>query len=677
MTSYLGGSTLEDCIKELLDCREKYGNLFEFCPDAVFIHYNYKIIYANPAAVSISEAENVDRLIGITIDEFLHPEYKSLIRARVKEIYKENCEVPLMEQKYITFKGKIVDVEVSGAPFNYKGKICCISFVRDITARRQTEEKLKKSNRKFEILVNHMNDVVVLQKFCNERKNFYLDDVNDAACKRYEYAKEELLKKTMYDISKNTFDDYASIFEKLSNQGRVMHYSNEISKSGAIIPVEVNSVIFDIENERYMLSISRDMRERIEVEGQLIESELQYRTLIEDFPYGIFIVTNNNELLFANKTGIEYLGLTLEEVILSDDLYSLFQVDPMYQEEFNYSINKLVETGHMPLTELRFLNKRDGSDLDLEMSVSSINYENEKAYLIITKDISEKKKAEELQKSMDEKNKLLQEVVEYEKLRTEFFANISHELRTPINIILTSLQLFDLKLNAFGNEDSSDKGKKYIATMKQNCYRLIRLINNLIDATKIDSGYFELELRNNNIVSVVEDITLSIAEYIENKGISVVFDTDIEEKIIACDPDKIERIMLNLISNAVKFTEVGGHIFVTIRDKGERVEISVRDTGIGIPKEKQQNIFRRFVQVDKSLTRNREGSGIGLSLVKSLVELHKGSIELISETGKGSEFIIDLPVYVIEVEKENKSSNNYNIQSNIEKISVEFSDIYL
>ena len=162
--------------------------------------------------------------------------------------------------------------------------------------------------------------------------------------------------------------------------------------------------------------------------------------------------------------------------------------------------------------------------------------------------------------------------------------------------------------------------------MKQNCYRLLRLVNNLIDITKIDSGFMELNLKNVNIIEVVENITLSTAEYIESKSRTIIFDTDIEEKIMAIDPEQMERVILNLISNATKFTSPGDTIEVTIYDKDKYILISIKDTGIGIPQDKLDSIFERFKQVDPLLSRRSEGSGIGLSLVKSLVEMHNGNI---------------------------------------------------
>ena len=213
--------------------------------------------------------------------------------------------------------------------------------------------------------------------------------------------------------------------------------------------------------------------------------------------------------------------------------------------------------------------------------------------------------------------------------------------------------------------------------MKQNCYRLLRLIDNLIDITKIDSGYLDINEINSNIICLVEDITVSVADYIENKGLSLIFDTEVEEKIIACDPEKIERIILNLLSNAVKFTPCGGNIMVNIEDGIENICIKVKDTGRGIPAEKLNSIFERFVQVDKSLARDNEGSGIGLSLVKCLVELHGGTISVKSKVGYGTEFSIYIPCKLVDNEVSDESAYcGAKSESCIERINIEFSDIY-
>ena len=185
-------------------------------------------------------------------------------------------------------------------------------------------------------------------------------------------------------------------------------------------------------------------------------------------------------------------------------------------------------------------------------------------------------------------------------------------------------------------------------------------------------------MKNCNIVNLVEEITQSVAQYINNNNLTLIFDTDVEEKIVACDLDKIERIMLNLLSNSIKFTELGGSIFVNIIDGDECITITVEDNGIGIPKEKLNIIFDRFRQVDKSFTRNYEGSGIGLSLVKSLVEMQGGTICVESKYEVGTKFTINFPVKQLnydEVELKLKSVDT-TINDNVQRIKIEFSDIY-
>ncbi|MDB1921948.1 ATP-binding protein [Clostridium tertium] len=270
--------------------------------------------------------------------------------------------------------------------------------------------------------------------------------------------------------------------------------------------------------------------------------------------------------------------------------------------------------------------------------------------------------------------KNLEVLQESEKTKSEFFANISHEFKTPINVIYSSVQLLNLYKNK-NDREFMGYYLKYKNNIKQNCLRSFKLIDNIIDASRINKGNYEANFNNINIVELVEKITNSITPYVEIKNIMVLFDTNIEELIIKCDVYMVERIILNLLSNAIKFTPKNGKIIVSINDKENEVEIRVRDTGIGIPKEMKDKIFNKFTQVDKSLNRSKEGSGIGLSLVKSLVDLLNGKIYLNTEYENGSEFVLNLPKDKI-VEEEWIDYKKEGYKLNVEKISVELSDIY-
>lgn len=262
---------------------------------------------------------------------------------------------------------------------------------------------------------------------------------------------------------------------------------------------------------------------------------------------------------------------------------------------------------------------------------------------------------------------------ELESLRMDFFANLSHELRTPINLILSSLQVIGIRMDKL-DEDNFNYFHKYLDIIHQNGLRMLKLVNNLIDTTKLDSGHFSYNPQNGDIVSYVENICMSIREFVNNNEMNIIFDTNVEEKIIAFDQDNIERIMLNLISNAIKFNKPNGVIEVIV-NCNEDIQIIVKDNGIGIPNDKLESIFGRFEQVKNKFEKEQAGSGIGLSLVKSLVEKHNGTIHVKSEIGKGSEFIINFPdVFIENGEKHIYSHADY--LNNIASMEVEFSDIY-
>lgn len=257
-------------------------------------------------------------------------------------------------------------------------------------------------------------------------------------------------------------------------------------------------------------------------------------------------------------------------------------------------------------------------------------------------------RTDQLNKELVEKEQIYNKLLKHEKLRNTYLVNLSHELRTPLNVILSSEQIIrTLNENKEGIEKKDLR--KYMAIIKKNSKTLLKVINDLIDNSKIQAGAYTLKIEETDIVYLVEEVALSMKTYIESNGIELIIDPEIEEKMIECDKTNIERCVINLISNAVKFTKENGTIFIGIEEHEETdtVEIIVRDNGVGIPKDKQDIIFDRFANLETQVSSKHCSSGIGLTLVKNLVELHNGKISLISEVNKGSEFRITLPVKYI------------------------------
>lgn len=263
------------------------------------------------------------------------------------------------------------------------------------------------------------------------------------------------------------------------------------------------------------------------------------------------------------------------------------------------------------------------------------------------------------------------EEIEFTKAKDEFFSIISHELRSPTNIIISATQL--LLMNQY-KEGMPEQVIKHIQRIKQNSYRLLRLINNFLDIQRTEAGYLDINLSNVEFIGATEDMTSTVVQLAESKGVKVIFDTDIEEKIIAIDIEKYERVLLNLLANATKFTSDGGEILVTVSEVKDFVKVSVKDNGIGISKDKLDKIFDKFIMVDSSLSRRSEGTGLGLALVKLMVNKMGGKIEVNSEEGIGTEFIVYLPDQKLEDSRIDEPIKT--IKEIEHTTTIEFSDIY-
>lgn len=252
------------------------------------------------------------------------------------------------------------------------------------------------------------------------------------------------------------------------------------------------------------------------------------------------------------------------------------------------------------------------------------------------------RRTKELNKEMDKNNKLLMRVIELERSKNNYLVNMSHELRTPLNV-LSSIQQLMMDLNKKSTPIEKDDIEYYMEMSKRNTNRLLTLITDIVDTSKIENGSYKLSIKENDIVYVVEEAALSLKDYIESKGVNLIIDPQIEECLVECDSVEIERCIINLISNAVKFTEAGGNITVKIYELEKGVKIIISDTGSGIDEKYLDIIFDRFSQISESKEKMKLGSGLGLTITKHIINLHKGDISVKSQINKGSEFMIFLP----------------------------------
>lgn len=440
----------------------------------------------------------------------------------------------------------------------------------------------------------------------------------------------------------------SSIFILAIKAAYAIYLSNKLTFYTKLISVSLTYICFFIIIigaliELFMyISRSTRLNDNLSLFHSLAENNNHSFTLIFD---------DDTKLLYANEKVREYYECKND----------INKIELIFKEKINNIGNPrgIMEALYLN-NSWRGIIKSIKNDKTIDCCVQSINLAKNKRYIAVTYiDITEVVETE-----LEVKKLKL-----YDKEKSEFIANISHELKTPLNLFYSSIQLLDKFIE---KEDADFKimYKKYNKALHTNCDRMTRLVNNIMDLSKMDIGVVKADFKNYNIISIVEDVTLSVVKYALLKNINIEFDTDEEEAIIKCDAYMIERMMLNLLSNAIKFSSENSHIFVNIFTSEKWIEIDVKDEGIGISKENQNIIFDKFAQIDKSFTRANEGSGIGLSIVQSIINLHEGSINVDSELDKGTIFRILLPNTCIE----SKNPTMYNIDNY--KVKLELSDIY-
>ncbi|MBC8060631.1 MAG: HAMP domain-containing histidine kinase [Clostridiaceae bacterium] len=583
------------------------------------------------------------------------PEYRALRGAKVSD-YRITAHRP--EGKY--------NFSFSGSPiYDEKGKItmaiiCC----RDITRKVRSEEVINVQKEQLEKVLDNISEELYIW---NSQGEYIM--LNKHAQKRVDSWNTKnifaiLNERDFYDLSGNEVDKSTYSFSKIKDgkeiQDLIVATYDPFKKYLCInikpildINNNVNIGILTIED------ITNDILYQQSVERQA--------TLLYQIIYNLDL-----PLLRLSYPDFKIIDINQKEFIVLKELESkvnsiidiksknINEVCPnfMDNENYQYIIKCAEEKKPSYLNNVKYImnNKEKNFNLIFE-PILALNGE-VKEIIIIMIDITSEIKA-----NLEMKSLL--------KLQDEFLANISHELKTPLNVIFSSAQLFNMYCKKGSLEENRPSMVKYLSSITQNCYRLSKLISNIVDASKIDAGFYELNKSNYNIVSVVEEIVMSVVDYSKSRALNIVFDTNVEEKIIAFDAEKIERVILNLLSNAIKFSNENDDIFVDIIDKGDFIEISVSDTGTGIDKHHLGIIFDRFKQADNSLVRNAQGSGIGLNLVKSIVDLHGGRIFVESEIGEGSRFTFILPA-VLTQEDNNKANKKFN--GNNQTISIELSD---
>lgn len=500
--------------------------------------------------------------------------------------------------------------------------------------------KLVDENENNNILIYNNNTVQYVNK---KLKKIYTGDAD------YDGDLNDLTKKIRDKYSKQTMHDLQELVSKKESFVKIVE-----GISGEIVSISyqnIKPIHEEIKNRNIDVYMIRDMSEEIKNKKKALINDKKFDLINNTIDEMIIVTDINFKITYINRKCEETLKVNYNDVV-GNTISNYLKFD-------------MVDIGSVFEQKIVF---DDLTKKDLAIKVEEFVDENSNilGYVFVCSDLDD----------MDLIKKLNKRIVEAEKniIKKDIFTNLSHELRTPIHIIYSSLQLLNMQKENLCENDFKTLFNKYENVMKINSLRLLKLINDIIDISRLDSGTIKFEKNMNNIVTLVENIATSVVPYMKVKNIDFIFDTDLEERYIYCDQEKIERIILNLMSNAIKFTPKNGMISIELGFDERWVKIKIKDTGLGIEKEKCDRIFDRFVQCENGQNL-KKGSGIGLSLVKSLVEMHDGIIELKSEKGIGSEFIVCLPNSSDEENENAMLSGDYADIGLLGDISVEFSDI--
>ena len=559
-----------------------------------------------------------------------------------------------------------------------KPQLCRVAVLfRDITERKNMEKYCSFHAN----ILSAVNEAI----FATD-ENFKITYWNRKAQRLYGWSEKEVLGKDSQEVFKTEFpgssreESIARLLDKNCFDGEVIYHH----KDGRPIFTECHAKVFRGENGEFkgFITAFRDINDRKNVEQQLKFQKELLEAVIENIPQALAIYDSKGNAFIVNAA-----ARGLYPKIADGNVKNVHAgFDCLYLDE-----------SEIPREKLPTIRACKGEKISHEIIVikcplwiryTEVNatqiYDSNhlpKATVVTHHDVTQmiknqqeiRRQQVELLDMEREKNAALERSI---RMKDEFLSLVSHEFKTPLAVIISAIQL----LEQLSKDEKESKSRRFLAIIRQNCNRQIKLVNNLLDLTRINAGRLNVRMKDIDIVLRTKLITESICIYAEQKELKLTFTTTLKEKIIAIDEEMYERVLLNLLSNAVKFTPKGKAVTVSVSIKNSEhrryVCIRVKDEGIGIPGDKQEIIFKRFGQADTFKSRQAEGTGIGLHLVKNLVGMMNGSVSLESKPDRGSTFTLLFPAKRCKGTPAETLAGEEADSRIIRQGAIEFSDIY-
>jgi PAS domain S-box-containing protein len=628
--------------EELQVAEQNFRNSLDNSPLGIrIVTTEGELLYANKAILDIYGYSSTEEMKAVPAKRRYTPEsyaeYKE--RRRMRESGKpapSNYEVNIIRKD-----GKVRHLTALRKAVVWNGEVQFQTIYQDITERKRAEEALGESEERFAKAFRaspNLSSITTL-----EDGTFI--DVNDSYTRVTGYSREEMIGHTVAEFSVWAKpEDRDKVMRTLEKEGRVSDVEMQCrKKSGEMHTVLFSSELIHIGGEQCVITVGVDITERKQAE------EL-YRTLANSSPIGIYIV-QDGKFQFVNPQFRKDTGFTEKELLNTD---SLRLVHPKDRGKVKKNAVGMLKDNLSSPYEFRAVGK-DGKIIWALETVTSIRYQGKRAVLGNFMDITERKQMEhELQEKneqLDTQNEELlaqqqellektREVEEANRLKSEFLANMSHDLRTPLNAIIGFSELMIDEAPGKVNEQQ----RQCLDDILSSGQHLLTLINEVLDLSKIESGKTELKLIDIDLAEVIDSLAKTMTPIITPRKQSL--EVEVEKRLppVSADEAKLKEVLLNLMDNSSKFTPEGGKLKVEAITKDGWCQICVIDNGIGIKKEDQERVFEPFAQLDNPVTMGKGGTGLGLALVKQIVQRHGGRIWIESEYEKGSRFTFTLPL---------------------------------
>lgn len=528
---------------------------------------------------------------------------------------------------------------------------------RDITDRRIAVDALRDSEARYRTLFDESADAI----FLLDMQGHFLD-VNRTGYARLGYTKDEMMSMSIREL--DTPAAAARVPERLAaiiETGHAIFESEHLRKDGTVMPVEINSHLIQYQGQAAFFSTIRDITERKRVDQTLLESEARYRAVAESANDAIVTIDAKGNIVGWNRAAGSVFGYSEEEVV---DQPLVRLIPSRYRAAHLAAMNRVAGGGALNSRgrsiEMSGLRK-DRSEFPMEISLARWERMGAVYFTGMIRDITARKQAEEALKKLNEdlENKVALRTQDLQKARfdaeaannakSSFLAAMSHEIRTPMNGVVGMIDvLHQSGLNAPQTE--------MVDVIRESAYSLLTIIDDILDFSKIEAGKFHVDLLPASIASVVEGVCVSLDKLAMRKGVELDLFVDPAIPLqVQCDAGRLRQILINLVGNAIKFSsdmERVGWVSLRAVLVGQwsgcaSMEFRVADNGLGIEPELLPRLFTPFTQADSSTTRRFGGTGLGLTISRSLAQLMGGDIEVQSTFGEGSEFVVRLDFAVL------------------------------